>query len=164
MVSSAYSSLVSLKTQWEFKVQMEKREMAQIVSYWNQPRSKIKESHWGKLLGPLDLFLWLAMCYRESLPCKGCLCNRNLRQALALPKERKKKKNCQGFYYNPPCDARGSKSMMRTLTSWVANKLKVRGRAHYNPESTYQSRIIVTNPLITAELRVWNPVCNHCPK
>lgn len=42
-------------------MQKEKRKVAQTVSYWNQPRSKIKEPHWGKVIRTPDLFLWLAM-------------------------------------------------------------------------------------------------------
>lgn len=45
-------------------------------------------------------------------------------------------------------DTEVSESMVRTLTAWVADMLKVRGKAHCNPESTHINKITVANPII----------------
>lgn len=52
----------------------------------------------------------------------------------------------------------------RTLTAWVADMLKVRGRAHCNQESTYLIKIVVANPIIILEAIVRNLAHSHSPK
>lgn len=48
-------------------------------------------------------------------------------------------------------DAAVSQLMARTLTAWLADMLKSRGRAPCNPESTYLIRIIIANSIIITQ-------------
>ena len=51
-----------------------------------------------------------------------------------------------------------------SLTAWVAEMLKVRGRTCCNPESIHLNRIRVANSIIIIQAIVWNLACSHCPK
>ena len=110
--------------------------------------SKTKEPH-GVGLGThvlaLYLVVWPAMCLFKisfievDASLKWMPWQSRLKSSTCITKI---KYNCQGLYYNPPCDAKASESIVRTLTAWVTDMLKVRSRMHCNQENIHLNKII----------------------
>lgn len=90
------------------------------------------------------------MCLFKIASLKWMIVRSGLHQALELQKQsaKNKKVNCQGLPYNLPCNDEASESTVRALTAQVADMLKVKGRAHCNPESTHLNTILVANAIL----------------